>query len=249
VITLDANTPAAVASSVATCVVKTSRLTNGVSLTAFTLEKEAGDVAQFLTYRGMYASKFSTAFNSAALTDATFTFLGKDQVINGTTQLPGSPAASLSYDIQNAVTGVGDIWEAGVPLAGAYIKSMTLEIDSGLRAQDAIGNLGMVGAGIGTLTAKGSLQMYFANDTIYQKFLNDTYTSISVRTKDSSNNGYVITLPKIMLTDADVAAGGKDTDLMVNFQYESYKDKTNATAALQVAVIIDRFGAAVTPFA
>lgn len=247
VITLDTNTPAAVASSVATCVVKTSRLMNGVTLTAFTLEKEAADIVQFLTYRGMYVSKFSVGFNSAALTDGTFSFLGKDQLINAVTQLPGTPTASLSYDIQNAVTGVGNVWEAGAPMVGVEFKSLTLEIDSGLRPQDAIGTLGLVGVGIGTFTAKGTISAYFANDDLYQKFLTDEYTSISMYTKDSANNGYVFTMPKVMLKTAKVQAGGKDTDLMVDFEYEAYQDAGNADSTLRVAMIIDRFGAAVAP--
>lgn len=247
VITLDAGTPATVASSVATCVVKTSRVMNGTTLTAFTLEKELADITQFLTYRGMYCSKFSVGFNSAALTEGTFSFMGKDELINQVTQLPGSPTASLSFDIQNAVTGVGNIWEGGSLMTGTYFKALTIEIDSGLRAQDAIGNLGAVGFGIGTFTAKGTLTAYFANETLYEKFLNDTYTSFSFYTKDGSNNGYVFTVPKAMLKNGKVQAGAKDTDIMVDFEWEAYKDAANADSTLRVALIIDRFGVAVAP--
>lgn len=251
VLTLDVNTPLAVAGVVAGCSISTSRLTNGVTLQSFTIEKQMLDVNQFHTYRGMHPSKFSTSFASKQLTEGTFTFLGKDMLTSGTgqtlttTRLPGTIVASQAYDIQNAVTGVGNIWENGAPLASTFIKSMSLDIDSGLRVQDAIGFLGAVGIGIGTFVAKGSLEVYFADGAMFQKFLNDVYTSITLSTKDAAGNGYVFTFPRVMLTSAKVVAGGKDSDLMASFEYTAYADKPNANATLRQTVFIDRFGAAV----
>jgi hypothetical protein len=247
VITLDANTPLSTGTSVANCTVSTSRLANGVTLTSFTIQREIGDAGQFFAFRGMYPSKFSTNFASAQLTEGTFSFIGKDSVRDVVTKFPAAATPSLAYDIQNAVTGVGNVWEGGAPLAGTFIKSMSLEIDSGLRAQDAIGFLGMIGAGIGTLMVKGSLELYFADGTMYDKFLNDTYTSITLSSRDSSGNGYVFSLPKVQLTSGKIQAGAKDQDLMASFEYTAYKDLGNATQSLQRTLFIDRVGAAVLP--
>lgn len=245
VITLDANTPISTGTSVASCRVQTSRVGNGVTLTSFSIQREAGDVGQFFNFRGMYPSKFATNFASGQLTEGTFTFMGKDSQRNTSTYMPAAATASLAYDIHNAVTGVGTLWENGVPLTSTSIKSMSLEIDSGLRAQDAIGTLGMVGAGIGTILIKGSIEIYFADGTIYDKFLNDTYTSIILSTRDTSGNGYVFTLPKVMLTSGKISAGAKDSDLMASFEYTAYRDLGNATAALRKTLFIDRVGVAV----
>ncbi len=247
VITVDASTVLTTGSAVASTAVQTSRLVNGTTLTPFTIERQVNDVTQFFTFRGMYPSKFATAFAAAKLTEGTFTFLGKDMIRNVTTQLPGTAVASLAHDIQNAVSGVGNIWEAGVPLASTFIKSMTLDIDSALRAQDAIGTLGLVGVGIGTFMAKGSLEVYFADGNLFDKFLNDTFTSISLSTKDPSGNGYVFTFPRVQLTGAKISAGSKNADLMASFQYQAYADNANATAALRYTMFIDRFGVAVLP--
>ena len=246
-ITLDASTPLSVGTSVANCTVATSRLANDVTLTSFTVQREIGDVGQFFAFRGLYPSKFSTNFASAQLTEGTFSFIGKDAIRDATTMMPATATASLAYDIQNAVTGVGNVWEGGAPLAGTFIKSMSLDIDSGLRAQDAIGYLGMIGAGIGTFMVKGSLELYFADGTMYDKFLNDVYTSITLSTTDSAGNGYVFTIPKVMLTSGKVQAGAKDQDLMASFEYTAYQDLGNATASLRKTLFIDRVGAAVLP--
>ncbi len=245
VITLDASTPCSVASATALCKVATSRLFNGTTLRSFTMEKAFNDVTQIFAFKGMYPSKFSTSFASGQLTEGTFSFIGKNATRGTSTTLPGSTAASQTYEIQNAVTGVGHIWEAGVPLTSTYIKSMSMDLDSGLRAQDAIGNLGMIGAGIGTFMAKGSIELYFADGTMYDKFLNDTFTSIILSTEDAAGNGYVFTFPRVMLTSGKIEAGSKDQDLMASFEWQAYSDKANATAALRHTMFIDRLGAAV----
>jgi hypothetical protein len=248
VITLDTNTPGVAASGVALCVVQSSRAANGVTLTSFTLQRESADTSSFFAYRGMYVSKFSTSFASSALTDGTFSFIGKDMLLDeSATQFPAAATASLPYDIQNGVRGVGNIWEGGSPLTGTYIKSMSLDIDSALRAQEAIGNLGMVGAGIGTFMAKGTLEVYFADGSMFAKYLNDTYTSITVSTQDKDGNGYVFTFPKVQLTGAKIQAGGKDSDLMASFDYTAYQDLGNAVPALRKTLFIDRVGVAVVP--
>ncbi len=247
VITVDANTVLAVGTAVALCTVATSRLTNGVTMASYSIERASADTGIFFNYRGLNVSKFSTAFNSAALTEGTFTFLGKDeQISDSATFLPGTPVASKTYDIQNAVRGVGNIWEGTGPLTGTYIKSMTMDVDNELRAQEAIGNLGLVGVGVGTFMAKGSLEVYFSNKTLYEKYLLDTFTAITVSTQDTDGNGYVFTFPRVQLTAAKVQAQGKNNDLMASFEYTAYADTANATAALRQTMFIDRVGVAVT---
>lgn len=252
-ITLDVNTPLAASTAIAGSYVAASRLSNGVALQPFTIEKQMLDINQFQTYRGMNVSKFSTSFASKSLTEGTFSFLGKDMLTSGTgqtlttTRLNASVTASNAYDIQNGVRGLGNLWEGGAPITSTSIKSLSLDIDSGLRAQDAAGTLGLVGVGIGTFKVTGKLSVYFADGSLYAKFLNDTYTSLVVSTQDGSNNGYVITLPKVMLTSGKVVAGSKDTDIMAEFDFTAYSDKTNANVALRKTMFIDRFGTAVAP--
>ena len=246
-VTLDVNTPLAASTSVAGSSIATSRLTNGTTLQPFSIEKQMLDVGQYHTFRGMNVSKFSTSFASKALTEGTFTFIGKDMLANSATQLTGAVAASNTYDIQNGVRGLGQLWEGGAPLTSTSIKSITLDIDSALRAQDAAGTLGLVGVGIGTFKVSGKLTVYFANGSLFTKYLNDTYTSFTVQTTDTAGNGYVITIPKAMLSNGQVLAGGQDTDMMAEFDYTAYADKTNAVAALRQTIFIDRVGAAVAP--
>ena len=245
VITLHASTPATAETSIANCSVATSRLANGTTEMSFTLEKEFNDITQFLAYRGMSASKMSLNYAAASLTDGSFEFIGKDSVRAAATTLPGTPTASLTYDIQNGVTGVGQLWEGGAPITGTFIKSLSLNVDNSLRGQKAINNLGNVGIGSGDFMPSGQLEVYFANGTMYDKFLNDTYTSLTIGSNDTAKNGYVITMPRVLLTGGKVVAGGKAQDAMLSFEFQGFADLANAVVALRKHMFIDRLGVAV----
>lgn len=247
-ITLDASTPLATLAS-GTAVIQAARLTNGETLKSFTLEMASLDLAVpvYQTYKGMFVSKFNTTFASASMTTGSFDFMGLTHASGTASLLHATRTASQAYDVQNAVRGVGNVWENGAPLTSTFIKSLSMTVDNSLRGQEAIGNYGLVGVGVGTFVANGSLEMYFADGAMYDKFLADTYTAISLSTQDTDGHGYVITFPRVMLTSAKIDAGSKDSDLMASFNWEAFADIDNADSTLRKTMFIDRFGAAVTP--
>lgn len=245
VITLDSSTPAIASVGATGCTIATSRLSNGVTQPSFTLEKGFGDVTQFIAYTGMTVGKMSLTLTAAGQTDGSFDFLGKNGLRADATVMPGTVTASNTYEIHNAVTGIGQLWEAGAPITGTYVKMLGVEVDNSLRGQKALQNLGNVGIGSGDFSCKGKLSVYFSNGALYDKFANDTYTSLVVSTQDLAKNGYVFSMPRVLLMNGKITAGSKNADVMVEFDYEAFSDDANATAALRKTLFIDRVGAAV----
>lgn len=246
-ITVDASTPLTVGAAVANCKIQTSRISNGTTQTSYTYEKEVPDVTQFFRYRGMTPGKMMLNFTAAALIDGSFEFMGKDAVRSGATGMPGSAADSRNYEIQSGATGVGQLWEAGSPLTSTFIKSLALTLDNVQRSKEAIANYGYVGIGSGTVRVTASLEAYFADGALYDKFLANTYTSIVVGAQDPSGNGYITTLPRVNLTSAKIVAGSKDQDLMASFELQALADDANAITALRKTIFFDRVGAALAP--
>lgn len=245
VITLDASTPATVSASIANCAVQSSRTNNGTTQMSFVLEKNSTDIGQFLTYVGMNVNKMTINLVTAAITDCVFDFIGQKATRQATTLLPGATLLSNVYEVQNAVRGISQLWENGVPLTGTYIKSMTVNLDNQLRGQKAIGNFGTVSVAVGDSMTTGKLEVYFANGVLYDKFLQDVYTSLIVSTQDGAGNGYIYSMPHVLLMNAKIVAGAKSQDMMVSFDYTAYNDDANATVALKKQLFIDRVGAAV----
>lgn len=244
-ITLDPSTPLTAEGPIAGCTIATSRVANGVTLTHFSIERQALDVNQYFVYAGETVSKFSTGLTSEQQTDVTFTFLGKNEKRNDATALPGTLQDSYTYELHDSIEGVGTLWENGEPLLSTSVKSVTLDVDSALRAQTALGSLGPVGIGIGTFAVKGKLTVYFKDGALYDKFIDGTYTSFIFSSKDTDGNGYVFTLPRAQLSNGKVQAGGKNTDLMAEFDFEAFADRKNTVPALRKTLFIDRLGAAV----
>lgn len=241
VITLDAATPLTVVGSTAGASLSASRLANGTVERSFSIEKAFNDINQFFAYRGMNAASLEMGFQSGQIVSGSFGFQGKDAVRAGATQLPGAPVASSAYEIMNAVSGVGQILENGAVITGTFIKGISLSLNNSLRARDAIGVLGAASIGTGTIAMSGTLEVYLADGTLYDKFLANTPSSISAVVQDAAGNGYVVTLPRLKYGDAKVNAGALDQDAMLSLPFEGLRDPASGST-----ILIDRAGAAVT---
>ena len=181
------------------------------------------------------------SFNSAtgSITTGSFDFIGKNSVLSGATAFSTTVTASTTHDVVNSVSGIGYILENNAVLSGTYIKSLSLDVDNAIRGQDALGVLGNVGVGSGTLTVSGTMEVYFADGALYTKFLNNTATSLTWNIKDGAGNGYAFTLPKVKFGDAKVNAGGLNQDLMLSIPFTALMDPTTSKT-----ILIDRAGVA-----
>ncbi|MGL4808973.1 MAG: phage tail tube protein, partial [Giesbergeria sp.] len=223
---------------------QTSRLLNGTTQRSFSLERDHSDLTdRYVMFRGMVPSKLSLDFQSGSLVTGSMDFMGKDQLVPATSTgfSGGATTASKTYSIMNAVNGVGNILENGAALSGTYIKSLTLDIDNALRGRDAIGYLGNVEVASGTLSVTGRMSVYFANKTLYEKFINSTATSLAFSAQDPSGNGYVFSLPKVKYNEGTIVAGNKDSDSMVDMGFTALMD---TTSGVNYMIAIDRVGVA-----
>lgn len=233
-ITVTAGTPIPGTGSrpVAATQIKSSRVKNGTVQRSFSIEKEFADVSQFFLYKGMTASKMSLQFQSGSILGGSFDFMGTVSVRADATQLPGTPVTSQTFDVMNAVSGVGSIYEAGVPLAGTFIKSLNLDVDNALRGQDAIGTMGFVGIASGTVSVGGAVEMYLADGTMYDKLVNNTSSSLSWFVRDGNGNGYVYTAEKVKFSGGGVTAGGLNQDVMLSMNWQGLMDSTGKTISI-----------------
>lgn len=234
------NTFTADATANTSVTLSSSRLTNGTVQDSYAIEKSLTDVGQIFTLLGMTLSKLNLSYSSGNMVTGSFDFMGKNETRGTVTQLPGAPAASHTYAVMNAVKGVGNMTEGGAALT-TFIKSLTLALDNKLRARDAIGNLGAVSIGSGTIELKGNLQAYFSDGNLYDKAIANTVTSLSFSSLDDAGNGYVFTLPAVKYDSPKVVAGAIDQDCMLDLAYQAIMDAVSGKM-----IFIDRVGVAVS---
>ena len=229
--------------------VRNARVSNGVTMPSFTIEREVGDASEFFAYRGMVPSSMSLSMSSGSRTTIDFDFMGRDTVQQSTTTLTGAPVPSRSFDIMSGVSGTTcALLVDGAPLAGTFINSISLSYDNSLRAQTALCALGAVGIGAGTINLTADVELYFASGAaFYDSFLSNKNVALTFTTFDMSGNGYVWHIPKANISTYTVNAGSRDSDLMVSVSVTGLLDNGNPVAALRKVLIVDRVGAAVTP--
>jgi hypothetical protein len=222
--------------------VSASRLSNGTTQRSATIERAFQDVTQFFTHRGQTVQSMSLDVSTGGLVTGSFDFIGRDVIRAGTTGLNATIVASGNTGILSATNSVANILEGGAPLTNTFIQSLQLTYNNNLRGQKAIGVLGNADIGSGSIDLKLNLSIYFANGTIYDKFLNNTASSFSFRLQDTAGNGYVITLPRTKINSATVNAGSINTDLSASFEITGLLDPVTSRM-----ILIDRGGIAVTP--
>ena len=245
VITLDVSTPATVSAG-ESIQIQSSRLTHGTTQTSFSIERLNNDIGVYTVFRGQTPSKFSLNVASGSLSTISFDFMGKDADQGDATYLPGTVQAAPAYEIHSGVAGATNaVWLDGVPVTGTYVKSVSTDFDNALRSMGAIGTLGAVALGSGTINCTGSASIYFANKDLFVKFKANTNISLMFATTDADGNGYVITLPKVNIGSWKSNAGGKDADMMVDLSLTALLDSANADATLRKLIFVDRIGAAV----
>ena len=248
VITVSTSTPLTTGTSVTLCTISSSRLTNGANQKSFSIERQNSDISEYWVYSGMTPSSMDLNISSGSRSTMSFEFMGKKAVRKTTTNLPGTAVESQAYDIHSGSTGPACyIWVDGAPLVGTFVQSVSLTYDNSLRTQDAVCELGSIGIGSGTVALTGTLEVYFANGALFDKFVANSSISFTVSTLDDAGNGYIITIPKANLSDLSTSAGGKDQDMMLSIGITGLRDLGNTDATLRQLVFFDRVGAAVTP--
>lgn len=229
----------------ANVIARGARFKNGSTKLSFSVERRNQDLTTgYECFRGMVVDKWSQQLRAGAVIGQSFEFMGKDALPMSTgSALPGSRTASLTNSIMNAVNHVSNIYEGGSLLTSTYVRSASLSIANGTEMIKAVGNLGAVEFRLGEFSVQLDAEFYLADATLYNKFINNTGSSFSYRVTDAAGNAYVITIPNADYATADRPNPGRNNSIILQTSITGLEDSNG------VQLIIDRCGAAVTPWA
>ena len=225
------------ASTFSAPVANLSTIKNGVVLSSFTIQKHFQDldVPAFQNFTGCRVGSMNLDFQTGAILTGAFSVMGLGAAI-GTTQIAGATTvAAPTQSVMNAVTNLVEIEEDGVT-STMVIKSMSLNLNNNLRAQDAVGSLPHVGIALGRAEVTGNITAYFKDLTQYNKFLNNTNFKLGFKCKDDVNDYYEFTMPKCKFESATIVSGGSDQDIMIEGTYRAIYDSVS-----QCTIQCDRF--------
>lgn len=229
-----------VAQTVAGCTMSTSRITNGVTPSSFSVQRTLSDVGQHFVYRGLRADKFTLSVASKAAITGSFDFIGASSSQGNTKYLAGATyTPSKTAPIIDGVLGFSNVYFDGVKVSDAItagVKTISLEYSNAMQGLDALGTLGNVEVMVGTIDCSGTIEMYFNNSDLFNHVLTQKRFNISWSMFDNMGNGYSVTLPSVELNAPTAPVGGKDEPLLITVSYTALKDPVTGKT-----IFIDRF--------
>lgn len=244
VLTVSPAPPTVANAGSAPCTIRGSMLRNPTTAQTivpqdYVIETGFEDVGQYFIADGQRVGGFTLDFSANAILKGDVTFSGRGMSRQLTSKLGNAGSYTVqgttSTPIANSTVNVGFIHVDGVALSTA-IQSITLTGDNALRDQNAVGYKFPAGIGAGRQEVKGAVKAYFADGSLWDKFINHDTVSISFDVQDSEAHAYYFTVPAAKFSTDTVNPAAGNQDVMEDFEYVAFRDPATA-CQLQ----IDRF--------
>lgn len=197
---------------------------NGTIKNSYTIQKAFTDLAvpELWNFTGSRISTWALELATGSILTTTFGVMAKDGQMTETQFSGATINAANTNTVLNAVDNVAAIVFDGDPGGSTfYFNSLSIALDNQLRGQEAVGTLGLIGVEAGRLSLTGSIELYFENSSLFDKFRAAAAFGLSFLAQDASGNAYVVTIPRAKYTSMEIVAGGLDQDIFASAQFEA----------------------------
>lgn len=214
-------------------------LINGTTERSFYLERYHADVTQYFKFAGMVVNSMSLSVSAGQISTGSFDFVGKDSSLSATSiNDPTAYTAQSTTTAFNGIDNVASIYEGGSELSGVFVQSLSLQVNNNVRGLKAIGSAGSQDIGVGAFEVTGSLQVYFANSTLYNKLINNTETSLKFNLNDGplgvGGNNYLIEFPRTKYESGSINTGGMNQDVMQTLNFRALRKTTSDYSMMRI---------------
>ena len=204
-----------------------AQIVNGTTQSSFTIERQYGDLSnEWAQYLGQVIGKLNFDFSLKQPAKGSFEFMGKSEASVTASSGSGTDAATTT-DVMNTVSNIQSILENN---AAYTCNNLKIDLANNNRGRENLGTLGLASIGDGKVFLTGSHTAYYSSKTIMDKLLNDTKTSLALIIEDAAGNAYIIELPRMKYVDGKRVAGGENTDIVAEMQFEAYRHPTEDTS-------------------
>jgi len=187
----------------------TNVLKAGTTRRSFTIQRKFGDLAtpEFHTYKGCEINTLGISVSPNAMVTTTFGIVGKDLSL-GTSAITGS---TFGADSGNSPfdSFTGSITEGGSSIA--TVTSIEFNLENGIEPLFSVGSQTTNRPSIGRSRVTGTLTTYFASKTLYEKFLNETSSSITLTLTDLDGNSYEFDFSNVKYNSGQPDVSGEGT--------------------------------------
>lgn len=199
----------------------------GTTKKSYLIEKGFLDIDEYISFRGCRVGSWNMNIETEAIVTGSFGFVGAG-AFTATNSIAGSVTSQGSLTVANATSNIGRIEENGTALTTA-LRSVKFSLNANPRALPAVGTKFPIGVNLGSFEITGTIDAYFEDLTLYNKFLNHDNTSLVLEMISPESDNTLITLHSLRFTKASPVGAGLNQDVMVSLDFTSKKDSTYTT--------------------
>jgi hypothetical protein len=205
-------------------------IVNGTTLTTYNIEKTFADLTTELALLvGLAPSGLTLTIPQDGVVTIAFDFVGASE-----SSITASNGNAYTAATTSQIFTARDLTSLLENSAAMGITAASIKLNNNLRTRLQAGSAGVIGIGSGTADVSGTIQAYYTTKAIYDKFLNDTASSVALALTDPAGNKYVFEVPAVKLTSGQRVAGGPNGDVMADMEFQGYLGATE-TAVIRVA--------------
>ena len=207
------------------------------------MQLDAG--TRYAYYRGCEVNTNAISGDTRAIVTTSVSFIGSDSA--GFTSSRDASAATIvssTGTVLDSSNAVPWLLENGATVTTPnYVSSFTFQIENNLRAQNAVGSPGAIGVGQGRAVITGNLNTYFGDETLLNKLITNTASSVSFSFRDSASSKVDIwDIPRLKYSSGVPEITGIDTDIFANLAFQALRDTLNSR---DYTIMLNRFDYAV----
>ena len=168
----------------------------------FTMEDAAEDIGQYRIFTGMAVSSMNVSIAPNQMVTAGFEMVGKTMTQAQTTgSTGGTPTASSSNQPFDSYSGTISDGGSAVDI----VTSIDFSVSNSLAPTFVVGSDSVRCLEFGRAVVEGTLTVYYEDETLINKFLNETESSIEVSVDDpTGSNSYTFLFPRVKYNGASV---------------------------------------------
>lgn len=209
---------------------KLKTVVNSNDLPHFSIIKQFKDLADINhKFIGMVVNGWSLTIAKKSIITGAFSLTGRG-FANGTmatvvTGVATYPAVT-NTDPMNGSSHVTSLLLDDVPFTSC-IDNLTLSITNNIRPQECLGSIDPTGFTQGRLQITCSADIYFKDETLFNKYKMGTAFELDVNLTDNDGNQLSFELPRCKFEDVEVLATGTNGDVMAKCKFRALRDPTD----------------------
>jgi len=201
---------------------ETDTLKVGSTFKSFSVEKDFTDINVQHLFSGIFPGGMSLSVQPDAIVTGSFDTMGK-ALSTSTAFADDSPQALPATEPIDSFSGT--INEGGSSIS--IVTGLDLNLTNNAERANVLGSDSTYAIHTGKCIITGTLNAWFEDQTLLDKFVNGTSSSLEFTLTDGSNT-YTFTLPQIKYTGGE--APYNETGITLNMPFEAEYSSSDATA-------------------